>query len=94
LASHADVVQKVTERFGRLDVLFINAGGGSSLKIEDCTEADWDAMFAMNLKGMYFIVRNTCRTPGPVERSGTFDLVTTPSRSQRRALELIEKITS
>ncbi|HEV2268554.1 MAG TPA: hypothetical protein VGR92_03775 [Steroidobacteraceae bacterium] len=38
------------------------------------------------------IVRNTCRTPGPVERSGTFDLVTTPSRSQRRALELIDKI--
>ena len=40
------------------------------------------------------IVRNTCRTPGPVERSGTFDLLTTPTRLQRRALELIDTITA
>jgi hypothetical protein len=39
-------------------------------------------------------VRNTCRTPGPVERSGTFDLLTTPTRLQRRALELIDTITA
>ena len=48
--------------------------------------------FRTLLEGLSSIVRNTCRTPGPVERSGTFDLVTTPSPSQRRALELIDKI--
>ena len=44
------------------------------------------------LEDLSSIVRNTCRTPGPVERSGTFDLVTTPTATQRRALELIDQI--
>ena len=48
--------------------------------------------FRTLLEDLSSIVRNTCRTPGPVERSGTFDLITTPSRSQRRALELLDKI--
>jgi len=38
------------------------------------------------------LVRNICRTPGPVERSSTFDLLTTPTPLQRRALELIDQI--
>ena len=48
--------------------------------------------FRTLLEDLSSIVRNTCRTPGPVERSGTFDLLTTPTRLQRRALELIDKI--
>ena len=44
------------------------------------------------LEDLSTIVRNTCRTPGPAERSGTFELTTAPTASQRRALELIEKI--
>ena len=44
------------------------------------------------LEDLSSIVRNTCRTPGPVERSGTFELVTTPTATQRHALELIDKI--
>lgn len=45
------------------------------------------------LEDLSTIVRNTCRTPGPVERSGTFDLITTPTAKQRQALELIDTIT-
>ena len=48
--------------------------------------------FRTLLEDLSTIVRNTCRTPGPVARSGTFDLATAPTSSQRRALELIEKI--
>ena len=44
------------------------------------------------LEDLSSIVRNTCRTPVPVERSGTFDLLTTPTATQRRALELINQI--
>jgi hypothetical protein len=44
------------------------------------------------LEDLSSIVRNTCRTSGPVARSGTFDLITTPTASQRHALELIDKI--
>lgn len=48
--------------------------------------------FRTLLEDLSSIVRNTCRAPGPVERSGTFDLITTPTAKQRRALELIEQI--
>ena len=48
--------------------------------------------FRTLLQDLSTIVRNTCRTPGPVERSATFELATAPTSSQRRALELIEKI--
>ena len=48
--------------------------------------------FRTLLEDLSSIVRNTCRTPGPVERSGTFDLLTTPTATQRHALELIDKI--
>jgi hypothetical protein len=48
--------------------------------------------FRTLLEDLSSIVRNTCRAPGPAERSGTFDLTTAPTPSQRRALELIDKI--
>jgi hypothetical protein len=48
--------------------------------------------FRTLLEDLSSIVRNTCRTPGPVERSGTFELITNPTASQRHALELIDKI--
>jgi len=38
------------------------------------------------------IVRNTCRTPNAGVQAPTFDIVTTPSALQRRALELIQTI--
>jgi hypothetical protein len=48
--------------------------------------------FRTLLEELSTIVRNTCRTPGPIERSPTFDLLTTPTPLQRRAFELIDKI--
>ena len=45
------------------------------------------------LEDLSTIVRNTCRTPGPLERSGTFELITTPTAKQRQALELLDTIT-
>jgi hypothetical protein len=40
------------------------------------------------------LVRNTCRTPGALEHPATFDILTTPTAVQRRAFELIERITA
>src|ERR1700730_1131270 len=48
--------------------------------------------FRTLLEDLSTLVRNTCRTPAPVEHSPTFDLLTTPTPLQRRALELIDKI--
>jgi hypothetical protein len=40
------------------------------------------------------LVRNTCRTPGDLQHPATFDILTTPTPLQRRAFELIGKITA
>jgi NAD(P)-dependent dehydrogenase (short-subunit alcohol dehydrogenase family) len=81
LAGHAEIVEKVAGRYGRLDVLFVNAGGGTSVKIEDCTEADWEFMFGVNLKGMYFMVQKAL----PLMPKGS-SIVLTSSLAARRAL--------
>lgn len=43
--------------FGRIDVLFVNAGIGAFLPIESVTEADWDRIQNVNLKGVFFTVQ-------------------------------------
>lgn len=61
-----------------------------------CTPPDGTAAHSLrtSLEDLSSIVRNTCRAPGSVERFGTFDLTTTPTAKQRRAMELIEQITA
>jgi hypothetical protein len=48
--------------------------------------------FRTLLENLATIVRNTCRMPGAKAPASTFQVVTTPSPSQRRALELIDAI--
>ena len=38
------------------------------------------------------IVRNTCRTPGGAVDAPTFEIITTPDLTQKRALDLINQI--
>jgi hypothetical protein len=48
--------------------------------------------FATLLADLGTIVRNTCRTPQAEPAAPTFDVLTTPSAKQKRALELIQQI--
>lgn len=41
-------------QFGRIDVLINNAGLGYNHPASDVTEADWDEMMEVNLKGLFF----------------------------------------
>ncbi len=47
------MVAQVLEAFGRIDILVNNAGIFSYTRIEDCNEAEWDRMMAVNLKGPF-----------------------------------------
>lgn len=42
---------------GRIDVLFVNAGGGSMLPLDEVTEAHFDETFDRNVKGVLFTVQ-------------------------------------
>jgi len=47
------LVQKTVERFGRLDIMVSNAGINNEAEFLDVTEADWDSVIAVNLKGVF-----------------------------------------
>ena len=46
------------ERFGRIDVLFNNAGICAYGLAHELTEAEWDAMLDINLKGAWIVARH------------------------------------
>jgi NAD(P)-dependent dehydrogenase (short-subunit alcohol dehydrogenase family) len=47
----------VAQRFGRIDVLFANAGIAPFAPIESVTEEHFDTLFAVNVRGLYFTVQ-------------------------------------
>jgi meso-butanediol dehydrogenase/(S,S)-butanediol dehydrogenase/diacetyl reductase len=47
------MVEATLERFARLDVLVNNAGYGITGSVVETDEADWDALIATNLKGVF-----------------------------------------
>ena len=54
-------VEAVVGRFGRLDVLFANAGIGYSGAILDATDEDWDRVMDVNAKGVFVSARESIR---------------------------------
>ena len=60
----ADVARMVEEpytRWGRLDVLFNNAGVIRLQPMLDVTEAEWDRVLAVNLKAVFFVLQAAAR---------------------------------
>ena len=55
-------VDIAVERFGRIDILVNNAGLGTNHDAVDATEVEWDDLFAVNVRGLFF----TCQTVGRV----------------------------
>ena len=49
---------------GRLDILFANAGVATFGPLASTTEAQWDALFGVNVKGVYFTVQRAAALMG------------------------------
>ena len=68
------LIEKVIDRFGRIDVLICNAGFGKFANLIDSKTKDFDSMFAVNVKGVYL----SCRYSLPhmlEQKSGTIIIV-------------------
>jgi NAD(P)-dependent dehydrogenase (short-subunit alcohol dehydrogenase family) len=61
------VMTRIKEQFGRLDVLFVNAGIAQFIPFEKVTEAQFDQMMAINVKGAFFTVQKAL----PLLKSGS-----------------------
>jgi NAD(P)-dependent dehydrogenase (short-subunit alcohol dehydrogenase family) len=51
------VYEAVSKRFGKIDILFANAGVAKFLPVNEVTEAHYDEQFDINTKGAYFTVQ-------------------------------------
>lgn len=47
--------------FGRIDILVNNAGLGTNHDAIDATEAEWDDLFAVNVRGLFFACQSAAR---------------------------------
>ncbi len=69
------------ESFGRLDVLVNNVGGTEIRKLEDLSDADWQASFQLNL--MSAIRATQAALPGMRQRGGTIVNVSSTAAKRR-----------
>lgn len=51
-------VEQVISTFGRIDLLVNNAGVGYYKRFMDLTEAEWDEMYSINLKGTFLMLKS------------------------------------
>ena len=69
VAAIDQMVARVVQAFGRIDVLVNNAGVTRRADIMELTEADWDRIMRVNGKGAFFCLQRVAREMIP-RRSG------------------------
>jgi len=55
------LIERTVASFGRVDILVNNAGVTKSLGFFDVTEADWDWMYSINARGLFFCMQRAAR---------------------------------
>jgi NAD(P)-dependent dehydrogenase (short-subunit alcohol dehydrogenase family) len=56
-ADRERLISETVKHFGKIDVLFLNAGIAKAAPIELMTEAIYDEVMNVNLKGVYFLIQ-------------------------------------
>ncbi len=57
LKSLDSLVEQVSAKFGKVDILFLNAGIAAFAPVESATEEHYDSIMNANVKGVYFTVQ-------------------------------------
>ncbi|MCC7369571.1 MAG: SDR family oxidoreductase [Chloroflexi bacterium] len=80
LAEPADeLIAAAVERFGRVDILVNNVGGGQPGRIWELPEATWDAVITLNLRAMFLCTRAAAR-PMMAQRYGRIVSISSGAR--------------
>ncbi len=101
LSDLSRLYSEVKSRYGRIDVLVANAGGGSMLPLGSITEEQYDDTFDRNVKGVLFTVQNALPllvdgasviltgsiSPGPIKTPGLLELAGPDSVKQQGMLD-------
>lgn len=77
------IIQQAVDIFGRLDVLINNAGVSSVESLLDVTEAEWDKVFSVNVKALFFLLQAAARV---MKNSGGGRIVNISSPATRMTL--------
>jgi NAD(P)-dependent dehydrogenase (short-subunit alcohol dehydrogenase family) len=77
------IVQKTIGSLGRLDILINNAAASSVEALLDVTEAEWDKIFAVNVKALFFLLQAAARV---MKYSGGGRIVNVSSPATRMTL--------
>ena len=72
------IVGAALDAFGRIDIVINNAGNQRNGRFEDLTEADIDAVFAVHVKGAFFVTQPAYRE---MAKQGYGRIVMTSSQS-------------
>src|SRR5438046_8972144 len=72
-AAVESIIKQISEKFGRIDVLFANAGMGLASPLEAVTEDQIDRQFDVNFKGVFFAIQKAA----PLLAKGGSIIVTT-----------------
>ena len=67
------IIKQISEKFGRIDALFANAGMGLASPLEAVTEDQIDKQFNVNFKGVFFAIQKAA----PLLAKGGSIVVTT-----------------
>ena len=73
--SVAALVRESVEAFGRIDALFSNAGVWRQGRVTDFSDADWDAVMGVNVRGNFWLAKHV--TPVMEEQGKGVIVITT-----------------
>jgi NAD(P)-dependent dehydrogenase (short-subunit alcohol dehydrogenase family) len=80
------LVDDVVARYGRLDILVNNAGIGLIKEVWDTTPEEWDRIYAVNVKGLFFMAQAAA---GPMREQRSGRIINLASIAGRRGEALV-----